>query len=446
MSTIVTRTGKGSALTWAEADANFDNLNNDKMELAEIHAATSKTTPVDADELPLVDSASTFSLKKLTWANIKATLKTYFDSLYWGGVSADLVSATTLDLTGSRSIVRVTGTTATTAVTINAGQRVECIAVNAWPLTYHATNMPLPTNGFNYTCSGGDKVIFSKDNNGTLFVQLEKLSGFPNAGGGDQAITFGALGTQAQITSNTNDWNLSQYWGGARISSDAARDVTGILSGWNSRTLTLHNIGSFPITLKDESASSIAAARFALQSDIVLQPDATVMLQYDATTLRWRAIGAPTANTVVKVVEATPVTSVITIATATTLDDSIPQNTEGTEVITVSITPTSTTNRLRIEFNAPTIGTASSGALVAALFQDTTANALAAGYAYTSGASAAPLSLTHEMAAGTTASTTFKIRLSCQSGAAYLNGNLNLGTRAFGGVSAARLRVIELAP
>lgn len=34
MSTIVTRTGKGAALTWAEADANFTNLNNDKAELA----------------------------------------------------------------------------------------------------------------------------------------------------------------------------------------------------------------------------------------------------------------------------------------------------------------------------------------------------------------------------------------------------------------------------
>jgi hypothetical protein len=46
------------------------------------HAATSKTTPVDADELPLVDSAASNILKKLTWANIKATLKTYFDSIY----------------------------------------------------------------------------------------------------------------------------------------------------------------------------------------------------------------------------------------------------------------------------------------------------------------------------------------------------------------------------
>lgn len=47
-----------------------------------INGATSKTTPVDADELPLVDSAASNVLKKLTWANLKATLKTYFDTLY----------------------------------------------------------------------------------------------------------------------------------------------------------------------------------------------------------------------------------------------------------------------------------------------------------------------------------------------------------------------------
>jgi len=49
---------------------------------ATITAATSKATPVDADELPLADSAASFGLKKLTWANLKATAKTYFDTLY----------------------------------------------------------------------------------------------------------------------------------------------------------------------------------------------------------------------------------------------------------------------------------------------------------------------------------------------------------------------------
>ena len=46
------------------------------------HNFTGKTTPVDADELGLIDSASSNLFKKLTWSNLKATLKTYFDTLY----------------------------------------------------------------------------------------------------------------------------------------------------------------------------------------------------------------------------------------------------------------------------------------------------------------------------------------------------------------------------
>jgi len=47
-----------------------------------IHAATAKPVPVDADELPLLDSAGSWSLKKFTWANCKAALKAFFDNLY----------------------------------------------------------------------------------------------------------------------------------------------------------------------------------------------------------------------------------------------------------------------------------------------------------------------------------------------------------------------------
>jgi hypothetical protein len=49
---------------------------------AAINGATGKTTPVDADALGIVDSAASNVLKKLTWANLKATLKSYFDTLY----------------------------------------------------------------------------------------------------------------------------------------------------------------------------------------------------------------------------------------------------------------------------------------------------------------------------------------------------------------------------
>lgn len=45
-------------------------------------AATAKTTPVDADNIAITDSAASNVIKKVTWANVKATLKTYFDTLY----------------------------------------------------------------------------------------------------------------------------------------------------------------------------------------------------------------------------------------------------------------------------------------------------------------------------------------------------------------------------
>jgi hypothetical protein len=49
---------------------------------AETHAADEKTTPVDDDEFPLVDSEASWVLKKLTWENLKAAAKTYFDTIF----------------------------------------------------------------------------------------------------------------------------------------------------------------------------------------------------------------------------------------------------------------------------------------------------------------------------------------------------------------------------
>lgn len=47
-----------------------------------INGATAKATPVDADTVAIIDSAASNVLKKVTWSNIKATLKTYFDTVY----------------------------------------------------------------------------------------------------------------------------------------------------------------------------------------------------------------------------------------------------------------------------------------------------------------------------------------------------------------------------
>jgi hypothetical protein len=60
-----------------------------------LNAATAKTTPVDADTLPLSDSAASGGLKKLSWANLKATAKAYFDTLYAAIVHTHVISDVT---------------------------------------------------------------------------------------------------------------------------------------------------------------------------------------------------------------------------------------------------------------------------------------------------------------------------------------------------------------
>lgn len=64
------------------------NFNADKVD-AELAARegllknrSTKDTPVDADGVPLIDSAASSATKRITWAKIKAALKTYFDVLY----------------------------------------------------------------------------------------------------------------------------------------------------------------------------------------------------------------------------------------------------------------------------------------------------------------------------------------------------------------------------
>ncbi len=148
------------------------------------------------------------------------------------------------------------------------------------------------------------------------------------------------------------------------------------------------------------------------------------------------------SGAVVQIVEATPVTALTTCPTAIPFDDTIPQNTEGDEVITVTITPTSATNRLRVEYDSGANGLAANGYIVSALFQDATSGALAASVEYTNTA-VNTCTLVHEKAAGTTSATTFKIRVGSAAGTVYVNGYA--AARLLGGVSAARLRVTEIA-
>lgn len=53
---------------------------------------TEKTTPVDADTVPLTDSAASGVLKKLTWANVKTALRTWIEGLTFTTLGANTVT------------------------------------------------------------------------------------------------------------------------------------------------------------------------------------------------------------------------------------------------------------------------------------------------------------------------------------------------------------------
>lgn len=126
-------------------------------------------------------------------------------------------------------------------------------------------------------------------------------------------------------------------------------------------------------------------------------------------------------------------------------DDTAPQATEGTQILSVSLTPKSATSRVRLRFRGEIA--ASSGVSVGgAIFSSASSSALRAGYVTTAAANnLAPLVLEHEYVPGVTTALTFSVRVGPLS-AATVRMNGNTSGRVFGGTMAATLVVEEIAP
>lgn len=248
--------------------------------------------------------------------------------------TADIASAATVDLSAATgNVTRITGTTAVSAWTMNAGQWHMIIADGALPLTYHATTNKLNTGGSNYTCVAGDRVLLHKDNSGII---------------------------QATIFAD---------------------------NGW-----------------------SVTAGKIA------------------------QSLTTTTAN-------------YVGLSTQIPLDNTIPQNTEGTEILTRAITPKNASSTIRVTARMSiTAPAGSGGTFIAALFKDTGADAIAADRVYCgAGGIAQHIVVSYEESAGSTAARTYKLRGGPSSAITmYYNGNDS--SRLLGGVSIVSLNVQEILP
>ena len=140
-------------------------------------------------------------------------------------------------------------------------------------------------------------------------------------------------------------------------------------------------------------------------------------------------------------VQMTNYSAVATGTTVLPIDDTIPQITEGTEFMTQAITPKSATNLLVIEVDIQ--GSHSVAAnLGAALFQDATANALAGSIFNMQAVTImCKFSFSYSMTAGTTSSTTFRLRAGAAAGTFTFNGSA--GARLFGAIPKSTIKITE---
>jgi hypothetical protein len=115
MSTIVTRAGKGSALSYVEVDANFTNLNSDKIQSggsASIITLTSATIAALTATSSVVTSSSISALTATSSTLTNPTITSYVESVVSIGT---VTTASTLSLTNGT--VQTATLTASTACT-----------------------------------------------------------------------------------------------------------------------------------------------------------------------------------------------------------------------------------------------------------------------------------------------------------------------------------------
>ncbi len=272
--------------------------------------------------------------------------------------------------------------------------------------------------------------------------------------GTSAVIDTGTSGTKVPLLDGANTWSNRQIWAkGADIASASALtlgtdgnyfDVTGV-TGISSITAVAEGM---VVKLHFDSVLTLThSANFVLPGgeDITtdLNDEAEFVQYYSGgwrCTRYTRSSGLPVLGGFVQKVIGTDATASTTTTTMPN-DDSLPQNTEGEEVVTVSITPKDTANRLVIIAQVHWSITVT-GSVTTALFQDSTADALAVASDYTNQVNVHTTTLRYEMAAGTTSATTFKIRVG-NSAAGTTTFNGVGGSRVFGGALISSIEVFE---
>lgn len=270
-------------------------------------------------------------------------------------------------------------------------------------------------------------------------------------------------------------WDVLQSYGITSVNRTAVtttqtltRSQCGILPVTAAAAITLtlptastdNDEAVFEFVRTDNTANVVTVQRGSTNTidgatSIVVPPLGRVMVKLPAGSTDWKVVnisGATAAaargalglsRTLVDRVHA-EYTANANLSAVIPGDDTIPQNTEGTQIISQSYTAKSATNLLRLIFRGEASVDAVSGASVA-IFQGAGVNAIKASVVSISAANyVQEIVCIAEIVAGSTSAQTFAVRAGPGAGNLRFNGPAS--GRYFGGTMAASLTIEEYTP
>jgi len=129
--------------------------------------------------------------------------------------------------------------------------------------------------------TSGDLLVLNNTSTDNTGLTLNAKGSVAFQKGGD----FSTVG----VSNDVNFGNTSLV----RLTGASAQTITGIAGGSDGELLTIMNTASQSATISNQNTGSVAANRIitGTGTDLSLAADATLMLQYDATSSRWRVVG-----------------------------------------------------------------------------------------------------------------------------------------------------------
>lgn len=361
---------------------------------------------------------------------------------------SDIASSATTDIgAATGQYVRVTGTVTITSLgTVNAGTTRWVEFTGALTLTHNATSLKLPGSA-NIATSAGDVGLFVSLGAGNWkCLHFSKADGAPVAGAFTGVLTSTDPGTGQGPT----------YEAYRNSASPAALDALGALELTGNNSAAAKKTYARIIAEITDATAGSEDARLYLRTTIAGTLTTALLLeqgaQIGAPTGGDKGVGTPNANGLYVGGHGTMAQSLTTsyatytsTATAIPYDDTIPQITEGIEIMTQAITPVNASSTILIRVDLVYGVNAPGTSVNAALFVDATANAVkAASSSAAGGVNTATLSFEYSVSATNTSVRTYRLRVGPGSGTMYINGDSS--ARRFGGVSACTMTVQEILP